>query len=256
MSIKSDKCSVLLAVCTGFVVFQSVQCAAKLPVWVKSCSRSDAGPLDDCIVTRIRFAMPYLVPGYPKYRLPVLDPLEVTSIEVDSGSRHVGMSMKLSRTQIHGLRTADFYQSNIDIPNRHWELLFSNPRLEVLGDYKMDGKVLILPITGEGPGNITLTDVSGHYTMDWEYYQKNNKQYTRITSSSMGFKVGKAYFNFRNLFNGDKTLGAQMNNFLNENWSEVIKEFGPAVGDAFNQVFRRLIQNGFDMAPFDAFFPE
>lgn len=50
--------------------------------------------------------------------------------------------------------------------------------------------------------------------------------------------------------------GAQMNNFLNENWSEVIREFGPAVGDAFNHVFRQLVQNGFDMVPFDGFFPE
>lgn len=47
-----------------------------------------------------------------------------------------------------------------------------------------------------------------------------------------------------------------MNNFLNENWSEVIREFGPAVGDAFNHVFRQLVQNGFDMVPFDGFFPE
>lgn len=257
MFVKMESPQVLLATCCLIVVIQCIQGApSKPPVWVKNCPQSGPLSLNDCIVKRIRFAMPYVVPGYPKYRLPALDPLEVTSIEVDTGSKQIGLSLKLAKVKIHGLHTADFYKSSIDLASRHWELYFTNPRLEVLGDYKMDGKVLILPITGEGLGNITLSDISGHYTMDWEYYKKNNKQYAHITSSTMGFKVGRAYFNYQNLFNGDKALGAQMNNFLNENWAEVIQEFGPAVGDAFNQVFRQLIQNGFDLVPFDSFFPE
>lgn len=242
----------LLTVC---FIFQSLV-SAKTPHWVKNCSKSGPLSLDDCIVKRIRDAMPYVVPGYPKYRLPTLDPLQITAIEVDSGSKQIGLSLKMINTQIFGLRGSNFHTSKIDIPNRQWTLLYTNPRIEVIGKYVMDGKVLILPITGDGPGNITLNDVSGDFRMYWDYYEKNGKQYTRIYKSTMDFKVGKAFFNFKNLFNGDKALGAQMNNFLNENWSEVIREFGPAVGDAFNHVFRQLVQNGFDMVPFDGFFPE
>jgi hypothetical protein len=30
------------------------------------------------------------------------------------------------------------------------------PKLTILGDYKINGKFLVLPIRGEGPANITL----------------------------------------------------------------------------------------------------
>lgn len=46
--------------------------------------------------------------------------------------------------------------------------------------------------------------------MYWDYYEKNGKQYTRIYKSTMDFKVGKAFFNFKNLFNGDKALGKKI----------------------------------------------
>lgn len=49
--------------------------------------------------------------------------------------------------------------------------------------------------------------MSGDFRMYWDYYEKNGKQYTRIYKSTMDFKVGKAFFNFKNLFNGDKALG-------------------------------------------------
>lgn len=98
-----------------------------------------------------------LSPGYPKYRLPTLDPLQITAIEVDSGSKQIGLSLKMINTQIFGLRGSNFHTSKIDIPNRQWTLLYTNPRIEVIGKYVMDGKVLILPITGDGPGNITLS---------------------------------------------------------------------------------------------------
>lgn len=254
--VKSITSSVaLLAVISLIVIIQGIACA-KTPVWVKDCPKKGPLPLDDCIVKRIRDALPFLLKGYPKYRIPQLEPLKVSSIAVDTGSKQVGLSLKMSNTEIWGIKHSDYYKSTIDIPNRSLEILWSNRRLEVLGNYVMDGKVLILPIKGNGPGNITLTDASGNYKMFWEYYEKNGKEFAKITRSTMDFKVGHAYFQFKYLFNGDKALGAQMNNFLNENWPEVIREFGPAVGEAFNIVFRQLIQNVLDLLSFDSIFPD
>lgn len=247
--------NLLIILCMICATLQYIE-ASKLPVWVKSCPKAGPLSLDDCIVKRIRDAMPYISHGYPKYRIPSLEPLRITSIEVGSGSggKQIGLSLKMANIEIWGIQNANFYKSKIDIPNRTLELLWSSSRVEILGDYIMDGKVLVLPIKSDGPGNITLIDASGDYKMTWDYYEKSDKRHSRITSSSMDFKIGRAFFHFKNLFNGDKTLGSQMNSFLNENWSEVVREFGPAVGDALNRVFRQLIQNGFDLVPFDSFF--
>lgn len=45
--------------------------------------------------------------------------------------------------------------------------------------------------------------------------------------------------------------GNNMNRFLNENWREVTKELGPAVGQAFSDVFRILLTNVAAQVPFE-----
>lgn len=97
--------------------------------------------------------------GYPKYRIPSLEPLRITSIEVGSGSggKQIGLSLKMANIEIWGIQNANFYKSKMDVPNRTLELLWSSSRVEILGDYIMDGKVLVLPIKSDGPGNITLS---------------------------------------------------------------------------------------------------
>lgn len=42
-----------------------------------------------------------------------------------------------------------------------------------------------------------------------------------------------------------------MNRFLNENWKEVTKELGPAVGQAFSDVFRLLLTRIASQVPYE-----
>uniref|UniRef100_A0A8D9BPB8 Protein takeout n=1 Tax=Cacopsylla melanoneura TaxID=428564 RepID=A0A8D9BPB8_9HEMI len=245
----------LILLVSLLTIFEAVDCASKWPSWVKPCRIKD-GPVDDCIARRIAEAQPNVINGYPKARIPKLDPLTVTSIAVDTGSKQVGLSLKLYDCLIYGLKSAVFYKAHVDFEKKHYDLYWRNERLMVLGQYVMDGKVLLLPIQGTGDGNVTLTDVTGDFRFDYELIPKKGLNVAKITNSSMTFTVGKAYFDLKNLFNGDKYLGAQMNNFLNENYAEVIREFGPAVGDAFNQVFRSIMQGGFDLVPIETAYPD
>lgn len=44
----------------------------------------------------------------------------------------------------------------LDVKKRHIELTASVPLLSVRGRYTADGRVLILPIKGDGDANVTL----------------------------------------------------------------------------------------------------
>uniref|UniRef100_A0A8D9EUJ8 Protein takeout n=4 Tax=Cacopsylla melanoneura TaxID=428564 RepID=A0A8D9EUJ8_9HEMI len=237
------------------IILESGESAYKWPAWVKPCRKSD-GPTDECVTRRIAEALPNLLNGYPKAHIPKLDPLTITSLSVDTGNKQVGLSLKLKDCLIYGTKTAVLYKVHHDFENKHYDLYYRNPRLEVLGDYNMDGKILLLPIHGKGPGNITLTDVLGLMKFNYELVPKKDLHYARIINSTMTFTVGRAYFEFKDLFNGDKYLGAQMNSFLNENYAEVIREFGPAVGDALNLVFRAIIQEIFDLVALEKIYPD
>ncbi|KAL1449635.1 hypothetical protein WDU94_002121 [Cyamophila willieti] len=241
---------------TLLVLFKSTESAFKKPSWVKPCRNSD-GPTDDCVLRRINEAQPNVIKGFPKYRIPSLDPLNVTEITLGTGSKQVGLSLKLFDAQIHGLRMVEMFKVKIDWEKGHCIVYWRNlPGVRVIGQYVMDGMVLVLPMKGSGDGNITLTDLSGDFSFKFDLVMKNEKHYGKVTSSKVNMSVGKAYFKFKNLFNGDRVLGEQMNKFMNENYAEVVREFQPAMENTFNVVFRQLMQNIFDLASVEDIFPD
>uniref|UniRef100_A0A8D8Q441 Protein takeout n=1 Tax=Cacopsylla melanoneura TaxID=428564 RepID=A0A8D8Q441_9HEMI len=252
-----EMCSTkLIIVGTVLVLLKSTECAFKTPSWAKPCRNSDGTP-DECILRRLKEAQPNVIAGFPKYRIPSLDPLKVTQITLGTGNQQVGLSLMFSDVLVHGLRTVDVYKTKVDLEKGHCILYWRNPTgVNLIGQYVMDGKILVLPIKGSGDGNITMKDLSGDYSFNYELVKKNNKRYGKITTSKMNMNVGKAYFKFQNLFNGDRVLGEQMNNFMNENYAEVVREFRPAIENMFNVIQTQLIQNIIDMASFEDIFPD
>ncbi|KAL1462276.1 hypothetical protein WDU94_014125 [Cyamophila willieti] len=244
----------LILLASFLIIFDSVQCANK-PDWAKPCRKSD-GPVDDCVRRRITEALPHLINGYPKARIPKIDPIAVKSLSVVTGSKQVGFSLKINDCLIYGMKTSDYYKVHVDFEKKRYDIYYRNPRMEFQGQYEMDGKVLLLPIQGKGDGNMTLTDITAFYTFDYKLVPKNGLHYVKITNSSMTFEAGRGYYDLKNLFNGDKYLGTQMNNFLNDNYADLIREFGPAMADAFNQVFRSIYQAVFDMVPHEKMYPD
>lgn len=52
-------------------------------------------------------------------------------------------------------------------------------------------------------------------------------------------------FNFENLFNGDKTLGDNINKVLNENWVSVWNDVQGSYREVFKRIFGTLINDFF-----------
>lgn len=50
-------------------------------------------------------------------------------------------------------------------------------------------------------------------------------------------------------------LGENMNTILNENWKDLLREIGPAVGDALASVFRNTLSSVAQLVPYDVLFP-
>ncbi|XP_022184394.2 protein takeout isoform X2 [Nilaparvata lugens] len=235
---------------------QSEVSALKLPPYISPCKKSDVD-LDACVVKHGQQAIPKFINGDPKYRVPKLDPLEITELVVNQGTRQIGLSLRLKNTKIYGLRNAKFVKSTTDFKRRHCDWHVNFDRIQLIGKYIVDGKILVLPISGEGPCNVTITDLKITYKYDWDLIKKaNGKEYMNFTKSEINFENGRTYFKLENLFNGDKTLGDNMNYFLNENWKEVTQELGPAVGEAISEVFRLLLTNIADLVPYEYIYPD
>jgi hypothetical protein len=85
--------------------------------------------------------------------------------------------------------------------------------------------------------------VSGLF--DYEEKMKKGKTFFRFVSSDIHVDPGLAWFNFENLFNGDKQLGDNVNQVINDNWKEVFDDVKSSYIQVINRVCTELLNNFF-----------
>lgn len=70
------------------------------------------------------------------------------------------------------------------------------------------------------------------------------------------FNPAKMSLNFENLFDGDKTLGKSVNEFINENWREILAELKPSYEQVFSTVFKDTVHRVFSRIPVKNILPD
>ncbi|XP_034238685.1 protein takeout-like [Thrips palmi] len=246
--------SVWVAVCV-LVLAAHQGVAIKLPSYLTACSRSDP-KLNECVIQKASAAIPFIINGDPKYRVPNMNPMVIPELALWQGTSAVGLKMAWKNAEIHGLKDAKMLECDMDVPKKHTRLTFFTPSISLTGTYTASGRVLLLPVTGTGPSNITVKNMRISFDYDWPVKKRaNGKEYIDILNHKMTLhELGFMQVRFENLFNGDRLLGENMNNFINENWQEVSKEFGPGVTEAIGEVFRLVLKNICDLVPYDTVF--
>ncbi|XP_014254915.2 protein takeout-like [Cimex lectularius] len=245
------------------VFFVSVCDAAKgpqvfpLPSYLKkACSRNDPN-INKCVVEVGAPAIKVVTNGDPKYKIPKLDPLKVSAIKIQQGTRQVGLNLVCNDCLMWGLQNTVFYKADVDFPNRMCTWYFTLDKMRITGKYNVSGQVLLLPITGHGNMEMLLDDLKFSYLYDWTFREKSNgRTYVVIGNSTLPFEVGNMKITLENLFNGDKLLGGNMNRFINENWKEIMKDLSPAFSKSLASIFKTVLQNMANVVPFDIMFPE
>lgn len=128
--------------------------------------------------------------------------------------------------------------------------------LQLIGDYTMNGQILVLPIQGAGRCNITMLDVTAYVDMKGSYMEKNGEQYVHIDGFRIKINPKKSIFSFDNIFKGDSLLSNQINSFMNDNHEVVISTLLPGYEEKFGLKFKDLANALFDKIPMKFIFPE
>ncbi|KAJ8939705.1 hypothetical protein NQ318_009805 [Aromia moschata] len=185
------------ALCMGFVA------ALPPPSYLKPCSLSDP-KFEQCCLEHGREAIPHLLNGDKKYNIPKLVPLIVPSVTVDAGEH---LKVYLKNIKAYGLDKTDLQQVKFDTKRQKITIKLNVDKLSLIGMYSVDGKILILPIKGNGGINITAIDGKYQYDADYTLKEIDGKQHLSISDNDkLTFDLRKAEFHLDNLFNGDKVL--------------------------------------------------
>ncbi|XP_046420963.1 protein takeout-like [Neodiprion fabricii] len=230
----------------------------KIPDFLKICHRSDPN-LNECIRTSVEALRPHLREGIPLLDIPACEPLHVPQVEISQGSGPVAVRSTYTDIQVSGATDFLLKAVKVDLEKERTKLKIFLPRLEMVANYTMDGRILMLPITGEGKGYGNYTDINAIVTTQGEDYANSkdgNKTYFRVTDFFVDFNVGHATIHLDNLFNGDETLADAMNVFLNDNWKTVAAEMKPALEDAVAELFMDFANRIYAKFPKDVLFPK
>nr|XP_032516544.1 uncharacterized protein LOC116769529 [Danaus plexippus plexippus] len=101
------------------------------------------------------------------------------------------------------------------------------------GNYEVQGKVLILPVEGNGKYNIDIRGISVKCNFNLTEFEESGVSHWKISddwSDSYKFKVRDgATFHFENLFNGNKILADPVLELINSNWKDIMEEIAPPI---------------------------
>ncbi|XP_035782487.1 protein takeout-like [Anopheles albimanus] len=244
-----------LLVSVLFGVLVSLGQAVKLPSSYKRCNPGD----EQCLIAAVTETFQKYRHGLPELGLASLDPLRIEEMDIVQGEGPVNIVLNFKNVDITGFSDVIVKKAKGITANPNvMEMNLVIPMASLVGSYKIKGKVLILPIQGEGTSNMTMANCD--FLMKWNgglQKRADGKEYYQMNKIKATFDTTRFYMQLSNLFNGDKLLGDNMNQFLNDNWQDILKELKPSIIGAFTKIFRAIITNVFENVPYtDLFLPQ
>lgn len=141
-----------------------------------------------------------------------------------------------------------------DPESSRFEIFASIPKISINGNYKINGKILVLPIQGDGKSELDIENMDLIVKFKPKVITKNGKKYIQTDKFNLSFTTTRLRLNFDNLFNGDKILGDNMNSFLNENWQDILGELKPSISYAMEKILESIVNRIFAKVPYSLLF--
>uniref|UniRef100_A0AAU6SH69 Protein takeout-like protein n=1 Tax=Maconellicoccus hirsutus TaxID=177089 RepID=A0AAU6SH69_MACHI len=225
-----------------------------LPSFIKPCKRNDP-QLEKCLIELIEGIRSNLAKGIPEMRIPPLDPLHVPQVTLDQGSGSVNFQAKFKNIIASGAKNFNLTGVRLDfnVPSLSIDVGF--PALRLDSDYNITGKVLVVPIKGNGKCQGNFTNVFASVKLLGKYDKRDGKTFLSVKERKINLKIGNLQIHFSNLFNGNKQLSESTNVFINENWRDILQEINPLVEDTIGEVMMQIIKGLLDLYSLEDLIP-
>ena len=82
-------------------------------------------------------------------------------------------------------------------------------------------------------------------TLFYEEYKKKEKTHIKVVSATLKLTPSLIHFKYENLFNGDKRLGDNINQVMNENWEALYEDIEESFNQVVIKIFTSLVNSVF-----------
>ncbi|XP_076172811.1 protein takeout [Ptiloglossa arizonensis] len=246
----------------SLIIFFAASClsstlpAPEIPPFLKICRRSDPH-LSDCVKESIKLLKPYLRDGIPALRIPACEPLRLDEIKIDQTSGPIYVHAKYNNISIFGGTNIVPKTFKLDLDKNRMKFKLYIPWLDMIVRYHLNGRIMLVPIIGDGVGHANFTDVDVVVTLQMERYlnQNTGQTHQRVNDIYVDFEIGHVNVELDNLFDGDDTLSGALNLFLNDNWRTIVAEIRPKLEETIGDLIKDFANEIFSEFPEDVLLP-
>ncbi|ALC47748.1 CG2016 [Drosophila busckii] len=228
---------------------------SRIPDFVKICYR-DSPDINTCARESFNTLKPRLMKGIPELFIPPMEPLVVPEIKMDQDSGAIYLHSIYKNMKITGMSKHTLNDLTITPSNLKFMVSMTFPKLHLESQYSIKGKIMMMPLMGDGHCTIDISNLSMKTELFGQEYQKNGATYLKIKDIKVKYELSTVHMHLDNLFNGDKALGDRMNTFLNENWKSLAEEVRPLMTKALIDILRASIDKLFDSFSYDELLPK
>lgn len=193
------------------------------------------------------------------FTIPPIDPYHIDHIEAlhSGGSSNFNLRSSLKNAKLIGLQGTKVVRvaTKFDKKFRLKAEVKTN-NIYVIGNYTMNGQILVLPIKGFGKTNMSLTDTSTIVDMRGDFLERNGETFINITKFTTRMSPRHSSYYFENIFNGDPVLSETILNFMNENSELVSNTLLPGYEEALSEEFKAIANRIFNNIPMKMIFLE
>uniref|UniRef100_A0AAU6SGY2 Protein takeout n=1 Tax=Maconellicoccus hirsutus TaxID=177089 RepID=A0AAU6SGY2_MACHI len=198
---------------------------------------------------------PFLKTGIPELSIPSFEPLILPEITLNQGKGPINLQTTFNNLHLWGLSVFDIkeFRSKMESNQLKFKLLY--PYLMSKSIYRINGRVLMLPIEGDGVSEGNYTNVESVVQIQGSRIRQNGNTFFFVEKATVSLDVSHVSIYFDNLFNGDKELGDSMNTFLNDNWKSIMKDMRPVFEESIGAMVKELFNSMYNKLPLEEILP-
>ncbi|XP_017786393.1 PREDICTED: protein takeout-like [Nicrophorus vespilloides] len=122
-----------------------------------------------------------------------------------------------------------------------------SPHLELIGQYKFTGKLLLFQINGFGRCNITLINLHTKHTMKCEQFDVDGEEHLRVTDYELDMNPEKVVYDFENMVDGNRAISDEVLKVMNENnldvYAGIKKDYDRTFAEIYKHITNTILNN-------------
>ncbi|XP_068629131.1 protein takeout-like [Battus philenor] len=218
------------------------------------CPR-DEEALAECLKDGLNVYIPELATGLPKYGIPPCEPLFIPALTIQQSSGPISVTSTYKDVTVRGPSAMRITNVSVDSRKHEVTAKLYIPEFRMKGHYSLSGKLLLLPIEGDGTFSAKYGDIDAVLKITLgRVHREGAVDALACEKLDVKFNVGTATMKLENLFGGDNELGNTMNMFLNENWEKLAKELQEPMEEALRDFLKPLADHAFSTLNADDIF--